>query len=193
MRHSVLLISLSLTACTATLPPFEETPDMSEEQDSDAPAAQHSARFVGLWAVEQPYHAAYEVTRYDFQATGALVVLDSWPDGCSGHLSEHCVTGSVSDCVAEPDNVWCEAERTCVFGDRWHSEDDQTLVIEGQCTDGISRDIVLHFGNDPSQNAESGADVTLLTVDGQTGWSHNGWEWAFRKCQDDGSECGWMP
>jgi hypothetical protein len=199
MRLPILFIGLSLTACKGTLPPYQGTPDVPNEEqpeaDTDAPTttAQHDARFVGLWAVEQPFHAAYEITYYDFQADGTLVVGDSWPENCAGHLDSHCVTGSVADCVSEPDTMWCEAETTCVFGDSWRSEDDQTLVIQGHCSDDVTRDIVLEFNSDSSQNASFGAGATLLTVDGEVTWSHNSWEWAFRKCLDDDTQCGWMP
>lgn len=188
MRLYFLFIGLSLAACKGTLP----SPDASDEDepDADTSTAQYDARFVGLWAVEQPFHAAYEITYYDFQADGTLVLGDSWPADCTGHLSDHCVTGSVADCVADDNEIWCEPERACVFGDEWHSEDDQTLVIEGHCTDDVVRDIVLLFSSDASQNSEFGNGATVLTVDGQTGWSHNGWEWAFRKCPDDDSHCG---
>ncbi len=196
MRLPILFIGLSLTACKGTLPAYVGTPDIPVEEepgvDTEAatPTVQNDARFVGLWAVEQPFHAAYEVTYYDFQADGTLVVGSSWPSDCSGHLENHCVTGSVANCVPEPDTMWCETERTCVFGESWRSEDDQTLVIEGQCSDGVARDIVLEFNSDSSQNASFGAGATLLTVDGESGWAHNSWEWAFRKCPDDDSQCG---
>jgi hypothetical protein len=189
-----VFIGLSFAACKGTLPAYVETsaPPVEEETEQPSPAAQHDARFVGVWAVEQPYHAAYEVTYYDFQADGTLVVGSSWPENCTGHLEAHCVTRSVANCVPEPNTMGCEAARTCVFDDRWHSNDDQTLVIKGQCSDGVARDIILEFNVDSSQNASATA-VSLLTVDGDVEWAHNNWEWSFRKCLDDASECGLLP
>lgn len=197
MRLPILFIGLFVTACKGTLPPYEAPQDSDTEQvqdvdtDTEEQTAQHDARFVGLWAVEQPFHAAYEVTYYDFQADGTLVVGDSYPSNCLGHLDPTCVTGSVANCVSEPTTMWCETDLTCVFGERWRSEDSQTLVIEGLCSDDVVRDIVLELDRDSSQNSEFAMEpTTLLSVGGQTDWSHNNWDWAFRKCQDDGSECG---
>src|SRR5687767_10090545 len=68
---------------------------------------EHDARFIGLWAVEQPLHAAYEVTYYDFGSDGSLRAVVSEPADCTGHLGEHCVTGSVADCVPPPMQTWC--------------------------------------------------------------------------------------
>ncbi len=156
---------------------------------------EHDARFTGLWAVEQPFHALYEVTHYDFQADGTLVTLASWPGDCSGHLSQHCVTGSVANCVPDQNTWRCESGLTCLFGDRWHSLDHQTLVIEGECSDGVVRDIVLGFSPDASGNAAYGAEAVLETVDGDDAWSHDNWDWAFRKCaidQDELACTSWM-
>ena len=193
MRLPLIVIGLTLTACKGTLPPYVAPQDVDTEAaqdvDTDTDAVQHDARFVGLWAVEQPFHAAFEVTYYDFQADGTLVTEGSLPENCAGHLRVHCVTGTVSDCVVDPTMTWCEPETTCIFGERWHTNDDQTLVIEGECTDDVTRNIVLQFNGDSSQNSQFGITPNLLTVGAQTGWAHNGWEWAFRKCPEDGTDC----
>jgi hypothetical protein len=151
----------------------------------DAPEARaHDPRFVGLWAVEQPAHALYEVTYYDFGADGSLRAVLSDPADCTGHLEEHCVTGSVANCVAADGSRSCEATVTCVFGDTWFSRSPSTLVILGSCSDAVAREIVLELAADPAQDSEwGGAGGVLVTVGGEPGWSHDNWDWAFRKCR----------
>lgn len=150
----------------------------------DGPAGPaHAPRFVGLWAVEQPTHALYEVTYYRFDAAGALAAVASDPADCSGHLSEHCVTGSVADCVPVAPDERCDGTVTCVFGATWRSLDARTLVIAGACSDAAARDIVLELPADASGDAQwGGAAVTVRTVGGDPAWSHDNWPWAFRKC-----------
>ena len=147
---------------------------------------EHDPRFHGWWAVEQPYHALYEVTHYEFRADGRLVTGTSIPADCSGHLSRHCVTGSVANCVGNG----CTSELTCVFGATWHSLDAHHLVIEGRCSDGRARDIVIELAVDASSNTElGGAGGTLVSVDGEAGWTHDSFAWAFRKCPAGASSC----
>jgi hypothetical protein len=144
----------------------------------------HDSRFAGLWAVEQPLHALYEVTYYDFGTDGTLHAVVSDPAGCTGHLSEHCVTGSVANCVPAPGSSSCESTISCVFGDEWFSRSSSTLVIVGTCSDLTSREIVIEMNADPSANTEwGGSGAGLVTVGGDTGWSHDNWDWAFRKCR----------
>jgi hypothetical protein len=77
----------------------------------------------------------------------------------------------------------CDAELTCVFGAAWWSLGADTLVILGDCSDGTPREIAIQLAADPSSNTEwGGAGGTLLTVGGEAGWSHDNWDWAFRKC-----------
>jgi hypothetical protein len=144
----------------------------------------HDQRFVGLWAVTQPYHALYEQTHYWFNADGSLAAGDSIPNDCSGHLSEHCVTGSVANCKPPPGEFTCTSTVSCVFGSGWGSVDASTLVIEGVCSDSAPRLITLAFNPDSSMNAGFGANATLTDVDGDAIWSHDNWDWAFQKCPD---------
>jgi hypothetical protein len=171
------LILMFLAACTSVAgDPDEPGPDEPGPEE-------HDARFVGLWAVEQPTHALYEVTYYDFAADGALAAVSSDPASCGGHLSQHCVTGSVANCVPRVPGERCEAALTCVFGDRWSSRSSSVLVIAGACSDGVARDIAIELAADSSSNTGwGGAGGTLLSVGGETSWSHDNWPWAFRKC-----------
>ena len=151
---------------------------------------ERAERFVGLWAVEQNTHALYEVTFYDFRSNGRLVEGSSYPQGCTGHLSQHCVTGSVANCVPAKAGERCQGLLTCVFGDRWHSLDASTLVILSNCSDGRVRELLFSFNSDISANAShsGGAGATLISVDGASGWSHDNWPWQFRRCPDRADE-----
>jgi hypothetical protein len=158
--------------------------------DDDTPIREHDERFIGLWAVTQPYHALYEQTLYRFESDGRLEVGPSIPADCSGHLSRHCVTGSVANCTPEPPNTGCTSELTCVFGGDWHSLGPSTLVIAGECSDGLRRPIQFELDPDASGNAEFGANATLISVASDPAWSHDNFDWAFQKCPDgDESTC----
>ena len=178
MRQVIWLVFA--TACTSFAGGGEPDPDPIP---SPIPTG-HDARFVGLWAVTQPYHALYEQTHYWFNASGSLVAGASEPAGCTGHLSEHCVTGSVANCKPVPPETTCTATVTCVFGNAWGSIDAATLVIAGDCSDGVVRPITLAFNPDSSMNAGFGANATIASVDGDPNWYHDNWEWAFQKCPD---------
>jgi hypothetical protein len=146
-------------------------------------ATEHDPRFIGLWAVEQPLHALYEVTYYRLAADGVVTIGPSEPPDCSGHLSRHCVTGSVARCTPVPPQESCIGTPTCVFGDRWYSLNDRVLVFAGVCSDNLARDLVIGLAADPTHDTDrGGAGGTLLTVGGETGWSHDNWTWSFRKC-----------
>ena len=173
--RSIASIVVGCAACSGGALPDPEPPPPEERE--------HHARFIGLWAVEQPTHAAYEVTYYQLAADGTLVTGVSDPADCLGHLSEHCVTGSVARCLPEAPSDRCSAELTCVFGDEWWSRGADTLVIRGDCSDAIPRDITIQLAADASANTEwGGAGGTLVSVGGEAAWSHDNWPWAFRKC-----------
>ncbi|MBA3453390.1 MAG: hypothetical protein H0T42_09895 [Deltaproteobacteria bacterium] len=145
---------------------------------------EHDARFVGLWAVEQPLHALYEVTYYAFGSDGTLHAVVSDPADCGGHLREHCVTGSVANCVPTEPQSRCTGAITCVFGGEWFSRGSSTLVIVGDCSDDTAREIVIEMAADASSNTGwGGAGGTLTSVGGSDGWSHDNWDWSFRKCR----------
>lgn len=190
----VALVRASLTAALFALadcggggdspPPLDGAATPPDAADGDGgPPVQHLARFVGLWAVEQPTHALYEVTYYRLDVDGAVTIGPSDPADCSGHLARHCVTGSVARCVPSPPESSCQGTPTCVFGDRWHSRGDRVVIFDGVCDDHVAREIAIEVAADPSHDAEwGGAGGTLLTVGGDPAWAHDSWPWAFRKC-----------
>jgi hypothetical protein len=71
-----------------------------------------------------------------------------------------------------------------VFGNAWGSIDAATLVIAGDCSDGVWRPIKLAFNPDSSMNAGFGANARIVSVDLDANWSHDNWDWAFQKCPD---------
>ena len=172
--------AILLWACVAAC---ASEPGDGGDGDGDGPVEHgHDPRFVGLWVVAQPFHALYEQTYYRFEADGALITGASIPADCTGHLDPHCVTGSVANCVPAPDGSRCSADLTCVFGATWHSLDATTVVIAGDCSDERARDIQLRLAADAAIETEIGGDATVLAVGGEAGWSHDNWEWTFRKC-----------
>lgn len=65
----------------------------------------------------------------------------------------------------------------------WISLGERVLVFAGGCDDGVACDLAVELAVDASHDTGwGGAGGTLLTVGGETGWSHHNWEWAFRKC-----------
>jgi hypothetical protein len=146
----------------------------SQGTSNDPSNVEHDPQFQGWWIVDQPFHALYESTLYEFQPDGTLVTGASNPNDCSGHLAAHCVTGSVANCVPTNGVDHCEGAVSCVFGTEWHSLDSTHVSIAGTCSDGQARDIEIEMTADPQ----------VLSVGGQTGWSHDNWAWSFRKCAD---------
>jgi hypothetical protein len=152
-------------------PPAPEPP--GEPPVDPAPPSEHDARFVGLWIVDQPYHATYEATYYELVSDGTLLEGSSVVWG-----GPNVPTGRVAK---------MGTDLVCSFGSAWFSLDPSTLVIVGDCSDGQPREIVLGFNADPSSNA-SDAGVTILSVGGETDWHHPWPEWRFRKCPAGATE-----
>lgn len=124
-------------------------------------------RFVGVWMVEQPYHAAYEGSVYDFLSDGTLRISETFT---VDDLGEDYVTGAVTD---------PQSGIRCVFAHRWYSTDASTLVIDGNCTDGKYREIALGFAD---EHSGTDSDVVVVSVGGEDGWSHDDWRWRWRRC-----------
>jgi hypothetical protein len=149
------------------------------------------SRFSGLWLVQAPMPT--EITPhprwadlYDFIENGAIALIGHF---CSDSWAER---DSLTPCESHGRalhwiykwNVHGEKSARCNFDGQWSSTDEQQLQINGQCTDGQQRSILLTFRSPASSNF-AGADVILATVNNDPGWqlSYDPWEW--KKCLDE--------
>lgn len=131
----------------------DDTPELSE-------------RFVGNWLLHETVpHALDGATTYQLAANGTLELL--WDLAYYERPFAH---------VVSPDE-----SISCFLGTHWQSEGDDTLILEGDCSDGESRDIVLHFSSQSTQNL-SGATTEILHVGNESGWTPPRNGWAFQKC-----------
>jgi hypothetical protein len=133
------------------------------------PSNEHDVRFVGLWGVDQPNHALYEITLYTLRADG---VIDVGPTRTFDGASEDFVTGTVARADG---SVICELAGT------WHSLDSANLLLETSCSDGLSRDLHLRFAASSAGNTVD-AQVIIVSVGGEGGWVHPGPDWRFFRC-----------
>lgn len=175
----------------------DEAPDVDEPDITPVPdrlADDLNPIWTGAWLVDQPAHALYEATVYDFQPDGTLVQGESlfFDSGVQAEV------GVVGKCVETYTEEWeecatngsCETRQythcvnwdpICTFGDRWGSRDERTLLIEGDCTDGTPHVIELTFP--PDADLVEGAYLVpeRIEVEGEE-WEHNWWEWAWHRC-----------
>ncbi|NIS79818.1 MAG: hypothetical protein GTO14_06340 [Anaerolineales bacterium] len=139
----------------------------------------HDEAFVGRWIIDQPFHALYEASVYDFKPDGTIELIESVTLGVD---SVDFVTGTVArpnhDC---PLDGVCSGDPTCRFGDQWRSLSERRLAIQGNCTDGISREIVLDLT--ASTAWQETFDVDIIRVGDEAGWIHPGFNWSWRKCE----------
>ncbi len=142
---------------------------------------QHYENFVGLWLVDQPMHALYEATLYDLKSNGRIQVVESFPKDWS--------TGTVGLPPSPECNSPDCARITCRFGDHWHSQSPELLVIAATCSDAKDRDIVMHV-----DFIGPYAAVDIVSVGGEPGWDHLDWSWMWRKCasREDCTLARWL-
>jgi hypothetical protein len=125
----------------------------------------HHPNFVGLWRVDQPTHALYEATLYDFRPEGELIMVETLTLG--GQDADY-VTGTVA-----------RADVVCRFGSQWHSLSESRLVIQGDCSDDVAREIELNFTRVLGTET---FDAQVISVGGEVGWSHQDWAWSWARC-----------
>ena len=176
MRDFFLLTVVVASSCGRTDPSWPEPPLTTEVTTPEVDAGPERAdRFVGLWMVDQPYHAGYEATFYALSADGQLRVVDSFGVGYGPNPGQF-LTGVVAPSF--------QSSLQCVFGSTWRSAEAKRLFITGDCTDGTGREIELSFESPASQNAApEGATVSLISVGGEPGWLHPDFDWRFKKCR----------
>lgn len=154
--------------------------------EGDGPVRSQSSRFVGLWNVHH-LRALVDETFYRFEPDGSLRAGSS---RCSDAQKNPCVTGEVTSCSASRSSVFCQPT-TCSFGDRWFSEGESILAIEGTCSDGVARTIRFELTNDPSLNT-TGTETRLHSVGGDPSWVVSPWPIGFVKCSSDTeASCPW--
>lgn len=181
--RSLCIVFLASAAPGCTTPSYDPSPDLSVSSDLASPGPDASSardlamprtldeRFVGRWLVDQPYHAGYEATFYELFGDGTLRMGSNESDGCKPTVRDPCVTGW----VGTPD-----FSIACTFGQKWYSEDTNTLAIWSECSDGKPRYVRLGFPSLTGRDAE--IEPKVLSVGGAIGWSHNSFEWRFCKC-----------
>lgn len=157
-------------------PDEERRPEPMDELPDDGNEA-----WAGLWRVDQPSHATYEGTVYDFQADGTLIEVETLLLG-SHPNAEPDEVGFVSRCNREeprpgdPESTDCvDWNPTCTFGDAWSAPDQDTLLIQGDCNDGQPRIIELRFDEDRFFPRE-------IIVEDEA-WEHNWFAWQWTRCE----------
>jgi len=130
--------------------------------------------FEGIWRVDQPSHAGYEVTLYEFGERGVLREIESIGMG-SGQVP----TGRVARCDEfQVDGSNCVAYGPeCLFSNEWKATDAQTLLITSACDDGQRRKVSIHFEGDLEA-----WQSPKVSVSGDENWFHNDFEWAWTQC-----------
>lgn len=179
---AVLLAFASGCASYLFAPPLSET-DPAAEGDPDE--VRRSDRFLGTWLVDQPFHAGYEASFYELDASGRLTHL--FTDIAGGGLAGELEVGLVA--IEEPCPSAVCPRVVCRFGETWRSDGSETLIVDGECDDGVARDIELTFEGPRAGNAEGLTQVEVTRVgDEVENVFHPGFEWRFLKCLDDAGE-----
>jgi hypothetical protein len=179
--------------------------DVEPDPDPDSPNSlpqDDASSWAGLWLVDQPNHALYEGTLYDFRADGSLVEGESVLFDGSQDVSE---VGTVGKCVETDTESYescssngnaCERieyvhcvrfEPTCTFGERWGAV-GHTLLIKGDCSDNTPRVIELTFPDDADLDNGQWLVPQSIIVEGDP-WEHNWWDWAWHRCEGSADEC----
>lgn len=139
-------------------------------------AQQFNNRFVGLWLIDQPYHALYEANLYRFNANGSIDLLNQRPAGYH--------TGTI--CFKSLDT-------SCTFGDQWHSQGPDTLYIRLNCSDSLVRDAILVFPDSIHTNCQNPyiwcGEPSSVSVQQDTSWHHCDFQWRWIRCVQIESNC----
>jgi hypothetical protein len=133
-------------------------------------SAQHDVRFARSWQLmdQRTPHDSEFLTVFDFKGDGSIVKVKTVNGGGMDYSA-----GLVLDPTRSV---------RCGVGSTWRSESSSTLVLEGACSDGNTREIVIDFLSDPSTNTESTTTRTV-SVGGATDWTDApGFGWIFLAC-----------
>ena len=198
------LIKTLAFCATFTSMVFSCSSDTETIQTSDINETEESSLFMkelaGIWRVDQPFHAGYEFTLYDFNENGTLEIIPvdapfSFPMDCSNFdtssiFDSGCEIGNVTRCDKDEFGNCMLPFLTCWFGNSWRALDSEVLSINGDCSDGEGRSIELLLqtnDNAPLSEITDGFFVPqILSVGGESsGWTHERFRWAFEKCSDE--------
>ena len=125
----------------------------------------YAQRYVGSWRATAPGQAL-SFSDYVFQGNGMLATLRSVIDG---------VTVTPTQGAGVVHNA--KSGLSCAFGSAWYSADATTVIVDGECTDHVGRDITLDFGNGTSALSQ----VTVRAVGGEVSWMEPV-GWSFHRC-----------
>ena len=146
-------------------PPTEEPEP--EPQPEPEPERDLHARFQGRWIVHDNIpRGGITADVFDFEPDGTLTLIERYD---SASFVVTCEPGS-QECL------WAEGTVRCDFGATWSSQGPERLFIQGECNDGVPREIAFTFPADATTNASfPGTTVTLFSVGGEeTGWATGG-------------------
>jgi len=169
----VVALLFGLLATTACSEASDETGWQFTAPGTSPSGPPTDGALVGLWLVRDGQaHATDLMTLYDFRETGELIEIETKafgrppsPKGRVGRCGENDL----------PERPICE------FDGRWRINDDGRLVIEGQCTDGDERDIVLAYDTNPSDGSE--LSISIESVGGESDWCPPRWGWRWERCE----------
>ena len=137
---------------------------------------QFNNRFVGLWLVDQPYHALYEANLYRFNSDGSIELLNQRP---YGYHTETICSKSL--------------DKSCTFGDQWYSQGPDTLYVRMNCSDSLIRDATLVFPDSIHTNCQNpdiwcGEPVSIF-IQQDTSWHHCDFQWRWIRCVKNDAVC----
>lgn len=134
---------------------------------------------VGYWKIDQPMHALYEASVYEFRSSGELLLVDNYAMEGS---PEYAVGSVWKKGKCPPQNI-CPPAIKCEFGNEWHSNIFQIITISGVCSDRVQRDIKIWLDTFSSPDSIY-YSAFVLFVDGEWGWYHGPFNWLWKKCID---------
>jgi hypothetical protein len=137
---------------------------------------QYNNRFVGVWLIEQPYHALYEANLFRFNSNGSIELTKQLPAGD--------YTGTVCS---------ISSGKSCVFGNQWYSLGPDTLVISSHCDDSVKREITLLFPDSNHTECQNPyiwcGEPILISYQNDTSWNHCDFQWRWIRCVQNEQMC----
>jgi hypothetical protein len=127
-------------------------------------------RYVGAWRVVSPEDPT-TFSDYDFSDAGKLTQLGA------------VVHGAIVDPMQGVSTVTGVAGSVCVFAATWYNDSSSSMVVGGDCSDGVARQVDLAFVADTEAADRGVSQVTVKAVDGKTDWMRPA-AWQFEHCSE---------